>query len=54
MLDDVVADNATDAQDKFNTLVSQRVSNALNDRKVEIAAQVYPKEPNENATEVQS
>ena len=54
MLDDIVMDNSAEAQEKFNTLVSQRVAAALDDRKVDIAASVYPKEPNENATEVQS
>lgn len=54
MLDDIVMDNSAEAQEKFNTLVSQRVAAALDDRKVDIAASVYPKEPNENATHAQS
>lgn len=47
MLDDIESGNNADAQDKFNTLISQRVSDAMDAAKVEVASSIYGAQPNE-------
>ena len=38
MVDDILADRGTDAMEKFNIAVSSKLSDAIDDRKIEIAS----------------
>ena len=48
MLDDIAAQDAVAAQDKFNAVMSQKISDALDARKVEVASSIYSKDSNED------
>ena len=41
MLDNMIAGKASDVQDNFNDLMHQRASEALDDRKVELAKDIF-------------
>jgi len=47
LIDDVLDGNATAAKEKFDDAISLKVSDALNQRKVEIANSLYNKEQEE-------
>ena len=44
---DIITGNNADAKDKFNTLLSSRVSDALDVRKVEVANSVFNQDKQE-------
>ena len=44
---DIVTGNNVDAREKFDTLVSSRVSDALDARKVEVATSIFNDTPEE-------
>ena len=44
---DIITGNNADAKDKFNTLLSSRVSDALDVRKVEVANSVFNQDEQE-------
>ena len=48
MLDDIATENAADAQDKFNAVISHKIADALDAQKVEVAASIYAKDSNED------
>lgn len=48
MLDDIAVDDAVSAQDKFNTIISNKVADALSAYKVDVAASIYAKDTNED------
>ena len=47
MLDDIETGNNSDAQEKFNSLIAQRVSTAMDAAKQDVAASIYGAQPNE-------
>jgi hypothetical protein len=50
MVDDILSDKSSEAVDKFNELMKFKVSSAIDDRKVEIAKNLYNQEPEENSS----
>ena len=44
MVDDIIDGNNSDAKDKFDSLLTDRVMNALDVRKKELSASVFNKE----------
>ncbi len=51
MIDDILDGNNVDAEDSLNTVLSAKISDALSDRKVEIAQSIYGKQNNEVSQE---
>lgn len=48
MLNDIADENAVGAQDHFNAIMSQKVSDALDAHKIEVASSVYAKGSDED------
>lgn len=44
MIDDIIDGNNTDAKDSFETVISNKLTDALDVRKVELAQSIYSKE----------
>ena len=44
MIDDIIDGNNTDAKDGFETALSNKLTDALDTRKIELAQSVYTKE----------
>jgi hypothetical protein len=47
MVDDILSDKSSEAVEKFNDLMKFKVSDAIEDKKIEIAKTLYNKEPEE-------
>jgi len=41
MIDDIIAGNNTEAEDNFKNIISTKVSDALDQRKIEVASNIY-------------
>lgn len=48
MVNDILMDRSTDAMEKFNTLMADRMQNAIDDRKIEVAQTVYATDKQED------
>lgn len=44
MIDDIIDGNNTDAKDSFDAAISNKLTDALDARKIELAQSVYSKE----------
>jgi hypothetical protein len=47
MIDDIIAGNNTEAEDSFKNIISSKVSDALDQRKIEVASNIYNNDPEE-------
>jgi len=52
MIHDILQDRSTDAMEKFNTLMADRMQMAIDDKKMEVAQTVYATD-NEEDEEIQ-
>lgn len=52
LIDNIVDGKNTDAQEIFNTIVSSKLSDALEVKKREVAMAIYSKEADEDTTEI--
>ena len=51
MIDDILDGNSSDAQDTFSSIMSQKVTDALDTKKVEISQTLYSQEEPDNELE---
>ncbi len=53
MIDDIIDGNNTDAKDSFETIISNKLTDALDAKKIEIAQAIYSKEKEEEEEEIE-
>ena len=51
MIDDIIAGNNTEAEDSFKNIISSKVSDALDQRKIEVAINIYNNDQEETSDE---